>query len=663
MASNTSPDNLRGFIVPFPLDAENQWTDQSIMTQGTRRAGLPSPDQSSALVIQTTGLQGSDIIDIKTSEAGHIQDKPKFEWKESTQSTYYGCDAANLIGHFQSIVSNGGTSTISIFPRDAIKVSTTSDVLIAVEQQTSTQNTIKIVKYSSSGTVTSVSIDIDNTSNKPGGQDRYGALCELPDGSILLAHWQANSIDNTAQIQIYRSIDQGDTWTLRSKRALPANIDLSSAPGAGATGYDLARIRLAANSSQVILLAELVAHNTSLSERNLCAQYGSTSEGLKYDLVILTDGTAGFAQMDVDTVGEAFVISWIEIDSIKVTRLSNAYESINKVLTVLAADTFAFPSAIATASSNIVTGQKSMWLDDDQRLFIVAESVAGGDAGNIFVAYSDLVGVSFRDLGKSWIQLGKSLSGSAAAVCYSPRDTDDNLTTLIGSSGVSGDQMLFCNLDPGDTGNNYKGSLFALHLGGYASTNYPALVFYPEERNRGYNYLDWLPIRLPGVTGWTASGTGSEALLGDRFQLDVTAGNTKAYSQTFTDKTGGFIAKWHAKVITGASVSKGTALDVQIEQLAGSDVYLFRVVIGTNYVYIYDVNTSTTTPLSSATGITNTDGLDLILQVDNANGNVELHYRASSSQARRYSKITGSGATASGSGNQVKFGVDFWSCG
>ena len=66
MATNTSPDNLRGFIVPFALDAENQWDAQSTMTQGTRRAGLPDPAQSSALILQTSGLQGSSILDIKT---------------------------------------------------------------------------------------------------------------------------------------------------------------------------------------------------------------------------------------------------------------------------------------------------------------------------------------------------------------------------------------------------------------------------------------------------------------------------------------------------------------------------------------------------------------------------------------------------------------------
>ena len=656
MAQDTSPDNLRGFIVPFPLDAEHQWDDESIMTQGTRRAGIPEPDQSSALVLQSTGFQGSNILDIKTSEAGHIQNKPKFEWKESNQSTYYGCDAANMLSHWQMIATNSGTSTTTINPRDAIKLSSTGEVLVVCEQIESSQVKIRLVKYSVDGS--SVSVNIDTLiKGQLGGQELFGALCELPDESILLAHWVANSTDDSAQLYVYRSTDQGDTWTLRSKRALPDNIDLSGSPGAGASGYDLARIRMAANSSQVILLAELVAHDTSLTERNLCAQYASTSEGMKFDLVILTDGTIGFPQMDVDTVGEAFVVSWIEIDNIRVTRLSNAFESIEKVLNVLAADSFSFPSAVGVATNNIVTGQKSMWLDDDQRLFIVAESVSGSDEGNVFVAFSELVGVSFRDLGKTWIQMGKALSGGAAAVCYSPRDTDDNLTTLIGCSGVAGDQMVFCNMDPGDTGNTYKGSLYALHLGGYSTTNYPELIYYPAEQNRSFNYIDYLPIRLPNVSGWTAAGTGTETLDGDHFQLDVTASNTRSYSQTISDKTGGIIVKAHVHVQSGASTTKGTGIDIQMEELTTTDYYLIRLVIGIDYLYLYDLNTSSSTPLSSATGITNTDGLDVIIQLDNANGNIEVHYRASSSGARRYSKITGSGATAAGGGNQIKFGV------
>ena len=654
MATNTSPNNLRGFIVPFALDAENQWDAQSIMTQGTRRAGLPDPAQSSALILQTSGLQGSSTLDIKTASAGHIQNKPSFEWKESSESSYYGCDAANMMSHWQGIALTSSATT-TIIPRDAIKLSTTGEVLVISEQDEASNNHIKLNRYSLSGTTTTITISTLNKSTL-GGQFRYGALCEMPDQSILLAHWVCNTIDNTAQLYVYRSTDDGESWTLRSKRALPENIDIAGTPGAGASGYDLGQIRISANSSQVLLMAELVAHNTSLTVRNLCAQYASTSEGLKYDLIVLTDGTTGFPKMDVATVGEAFVVSWLEIDSIKVTRLSNAFESIANVLNILAADTFTFPSTVGTATSNEVTGQKSMWLDDDQRLFIVAESVAGGDAGTVFIAFSDLVGVRFRDLGKTWVQMSRG-SGPAAAVCYIPRDTDDNLTNLIGCSGLSGDQMLFANMDPGDTGNNYAGSLFCVHLGGYGTTNYPELIFYPEEQNRGYNYLDWLPIRLPGVTGWTAAGTGSETLLGDYFRLDVTAGNTRSYSQSFTDKTGGIIAKWHAQVTAGPSSTKGTGFDVVIEELSGSDIYFIRVVMGNDFIYLYDANASTTVPLSSATSITNTEGFDIILQIDNSNGAIELHYRAANQGPRRYSKLTGTGTTATGSGNQVKFGV------
>lgn len=653
--ADTSPDNLRGFIIPLEMDADNQWADQSIFTQGTRRAGLSSPDQDSGLVVQTSGLQGTDIITIRTAEAGHIQDKPKFEWKESTESDYYGSDAANMLSHWRTVVSNSGTATTTLIPRDAIRLSETSEIIAVAEKQTASQNSIQIIRISTTGTATTTNIETVATGTLV-SQSRHGALCEMPDGSILLAHWQVNSIDNTANLLVYRSIDNGVNWSLKSKRALPDNISVAGSPGAGASGFDLARIRMAASSSQVILLAELQSHNTSLSNRNLCAQYASTSEGMKFTEVITTSGAQAFHQMDVETVGEAFVISWLEVDGIKITRLTNAHESIGKALTVLASDSFSFPSTTATATANLLAGEKSMWLDDDQRLYIVAESTALSDKGDIFVAFSELLGISYRDLGKTWVQLGQALS-STNPRCYTPSDTDDNLKNIIGVSGTFGDQMLLVNMEPGDTGNNHGGSLFGYHLGGYGTVTYPRLIEYPQERNRGMNFLDWLPIRLPAVTGWTASGTGTEALQGDHFQLDVTAGNTKAYSQTFADKTGGFIAKFKVKVVSGASTTKGTGFDVQIEEIAGSNVYTIRLVIGLTHLYLYDANASTTVPIAFAGSLSAPDGFDIILQLDNATGVTSVYYRASTVTPRRYSLLQGTAAAATGSGNQVKFGV------
>jgi hypothetical protein len=655
--ADTSPDNLRGFIVPFDLSADNQWTSQSVLTEGTIRAGVPVANQSSGLVLSSSGLMGSDIIDIKTSEAGHIQNKPKFEWKESTQSEYYGCDAANMMSHFQAVINNDSTAN-EYYPRHALKLQS-GDVLILVENIFNNANNLLAVKYKTDQTVSQVTIVSETvTSGLPGGQYRFGGLCQLPDRSILAATWAANSTDNTAQIHIYRSTDDGVTWTLRSKRALPSNIDISGAPGAGAAGFDLDRIRLASNSSQVCLLVSIHSHNTDLNSRNIMAQYGSTSEGMKFDFVFQSTGVRAYVKPDIVSIDEAFVVSWIfDTDFVHIMRISNAFENLDIVRNYTGAFTLNFnTTGLLTITAKLASGQKTMWMDDDQRLYIAARTMIGSGIGEIKIGHSDLVGVGYDDLGRNWSQYGRSMTGTAPSTCYQPRDTDDNLTTIIGCSGVVGDQMLFSNMTTGDTGNTFKLSLFALHLGGFSTVNYGKLVFYPEDINRGYHYLDWLPIRAPSATGWTAAGTGTETLKGDHVQIDVTSGNTKTFTQTISDKTGGVIAKFRAKVVSGGDNTNGSGLELKIERIAVSQVFHVRLIINTTSVHLYDILSGST--IGQITGLTDTsDGIDIILQLDNSAGDILLCARGATAKARRYSKLTGQASLSAGTGSLIKWGV------
>jgi hypothetical protein len=96
MGTNRTPDNVRGFIVPWRMDKSNYWANESNATQGTKRAGIPEAQTPTGLVFGARGLQ-SDAVDVKTIEGGHVSEGAKFGWKYATDSNYYGHNVPNVL--------------------------------------------------------------------------------------------------------------------------------------------------------------------------------------------------------------------------------------------------------------------------------------------------------------------------------------------------------------------------------------------------------------------------------------------------------------------------------------------------------------------------------------------------------------------------------------
>ena len=86
-----------------------------------------------------------------------------------------------------------------------------------------------------------------------GSLKQLPALCLLPDNSVICAYWVNDDIKDVAQIQVSRSTDDGQTWTVISSRAIKSDIDTSGTFGAGAAGFELGRLSMAANSHSVLL--------------------------------------------------------------------------------------------------------------------------------------------------------------------------------------------------------------------------------------------------------------------------------------------------------------------------------------------------------------------------------------------------------------------------
>ena len=572
MAEDRSPTHLRGFIAPMQdFTSANHWTAESVMTQGTGRAGVPVAQQSSALVVTARGQQAKDI-DIKTESAGNIADGCGFKWKNTTDTNYLGGDVPTVIGDYRVLFS----SALEAYkPRDAVKTPT-GEILVAVEKTGVTNNTIFVLQIAIDGTTSSVTLDTAAISTLS-GESRYPELCLMPDDSVLCFYWVANNTEELANIEVQRSTDNGATWTLVSKRALPDDIDIQSTFGSGASGNALGRIQVAASSSQVLMFCNLVTHDTSKSKPNYVQQYASTASGLKFSFVdqTSTSGSDYFHHQCLVSWDDAFIMSWVvATDNIGVTRLSSAFESVVNLLSVDSEDLVQTTGAVADNTPGyLVDTVMDMWLDPSGRLYLAWGSSPGG--ATIHGAYSDLAGVAFENWGKDWHFFGRepaeanALADSQMINLKPPSAAAaSGLNRIVGIS-TGGSQSIFCNWISGGA-SAYEDSLLEYKMGGWATVNMPATARYPEDKNRAYQDLVWIPADLPAQASvWTKALTGSATeTLTTLLRLSAAATEGLYYKRSLTSKTGGLIVRAQMSGISGgnAVLAIGNGIEMQMQE-------------------------------------------------------------------------------------------------
>jgi len=214
--ANVTPNSIRGFLVPFKLTADHFWSDQSTLTQNGSLSGVPVSNNDSPLVVTSKGVQTQDI-QIKTHEPGHIQDGAGFIWKYSTDALHYGHETPAKV--MDVTMEQSPAINQKYIPRHTIRLST-GTILVAVEHTTVTLNNTRVYRIGVDGTSSSVQVDTVDSSTLLSNQ-RFPTIMELPNGSINLAVWVIDDVKNVANVQIYKSTDDGVTWTLVSSRALP----------------------------------------------------------------------------------------------------------------------------------------------------------------------------------------------------------------------------------------------------------------------------------------------------------------------------------------------------------------------------------------------------------------------------------------------------------
>ena len=644
MGTNRTPDNVRGFIVPWQMDKSNYWVAQSDATQGTKRAGVPEAQTVTSLLLQSRGKQ-SNTVQVQTIEAGHVSEGAKFGWKYDTDANLYGHNVPNVLTGVDAVAKTSLIGRMFI-PRAAI-TTTDGNVLCAVEYITPTDNNIRVYKIDADGTTTFVTLNIIDLTLLS-GQKRNPTLITLANGNVLCLFWAIDTTANTANIQVYQTIDQGATWDLISNRGLQTEIDI--------TGLTLQRITGAATASQCVLFLE--AFKSSGTNRNLCFQYASVSQGTKFTYVAQSPASATtyrVHQPNVVVYNGVYVLSFIRNnDTIGVTQFTDAYDDLFNSLVFANVTEIVGVDFARTVSSTLQDGNKYMHMDVDGRIYIYARMLTNDV---VSCAFSDCAGVEAIEYGRKWQFMGPDPAVATPemqhAIVFDPGACGE--LANIATTFYNGQQLVLCNWDNNGT-NAFANSVLALSFGMWATQINPRLSGYPDDSQWAHNTQDWAPVDLPTQGGqWTLTSTLSPTIALDADRLDITcAGGVSAhYARGIVDKSKGVTLHVALDQQTGGGVSQGNYIGVAINTTtSGTLGYHVRVYINPTALYLYDM--LGTTQLASVTGLPS-GGRALYLHVDNATGVCTLYY-ASINGPRQYATLTGTASQAGVSTQQYTWG-------
>ena len=636
--SNVTPNYIRGFLVPFAeFSINNLWDAQTVASQGQGYAGVPAPQQSSSLVLQSRGSLNAGV-DISTHSAGHIGlNNASFLWKNQTDAKYYGAEVPNKLCGIQNITGLPALLDKKI-PRSTIK-SADGTILVCVETTTAILNIITIYRIDVNGNITSQAIDSVSLATL-GGSYRYPELTLLPDGSIICIAWSIDDPKKQGFLRSWRTADDGVTWTLQSSNMMPLGefVDLSGVAGAGNSGYQLGRITAASDSHSVLIIAEVIANNTS-NIRNQYYQLISYSAGTKVTIVAspVYNGSSQFFHPTMIEYNGTFVISYGKTaDNLGVVSLTDPTVSIADTISLSTVTILDMPN-FNVVSQEATDGGRTMYIDGAGRIHLYCLS---DNRDYLSYGYCDIAGIAAADYGKNWnyMRLSTTLRDSRVLEETTPAGDAKTIKEITGVS-AQGSQFIFCNGMP-NAGNPYENSMTRYEFGQWRTIQYPQLVSaFPSDVDSGYNTHEYIPTALPTDSAmWIKNlalplpGVTSETLKGD--SLDITCDDVGfiSYEMVPADKTNGFIIHSKVHVTVAGTDLKSSGISIKVQAQASTQTYWAKIVLTDIGIGIYDIYSGApTTPIAEDKTLAWGGDYILLIWLDNASGYIRvLYYQAGS---------------------------------
>jgi hypothetical protein len=673
MGSDVTQTSYRAILVPSPHVTDAGFSEaDSGYTQAGPGPGDAVPQNDSDMVLQTSGTQSaSKALRIQAQRGGHPgADRAQFVWKNDGDAAWRGWDAPSVMTGWEALkwIDTGTSSDTSKDPY--IFGLQSGGLLVAYEEfkNSSSEYRIRVARRNTDGTWSTVSATTATAAQTFGWLPTFA---QLPSGRVLLFACLNDAAVGICQIGLWYSDDDGATWAESTRRALKEGIDTASVPGAGNSGSDPLRLRAAYQGGEVLLLAEVRAHSTTVgvAYRDGLVQFASDDLGNSFVTVDYWEPVrfASMAsKMDIQPTSSGFLVVGLpdnpnagaSTDLPQARRLGSAFDVLRHQT---AADvpipekpaTDAFPYDLTGTPATVDEGEIALWRDEAGAFYVAGlhREAAEANLTRGWVSRS-------TDEGLTWTPLGRgsytALLGEKGGFWFEQDDAGTYLTNI--SAAFHQGRAVLAHKWTATASATATYSIGLASLGGYGTTTMPAYQSSATEAQRVVWGRTWIPIDLPANVQWTKSGTGAEALATGGLEL------SSAPSVTYTQNPPGTVAEGllvrvEFAVSTGGST---TTLEPGMEIRLADSVADYQVSIraSTTGWALWDDNGPA--QVGSTVTMDMTAGADIIVGVDA--GNVATWYRARSPSPDREFIVGPSSASltndsgAADPNNKIKWG-------
>ena len=517
---------FRGLIIPdtraILLGADTTTTERD------PAVGTPEKvsGENSLTLIATGTPSGSDTILTKATQSG-ARGSAAMAWQRDGDALYRGFNPPNVPQGWRSLLWTDGSATpFKATDPNALTLSS-GKVLVTFEREVTGAREVVVRQYSPDTDTWSSAVTVQSIADT--AAVLRPCLLQLPSGRVLLFHFLPSG-----NIRMHFSANDGAAWAIGSRGILADPIPNSTATA----DYVLTRLRCVWSGDGIAIVAGVTSNDTSLSFREMFAQYSSVDLGASAQLVgAIWDGLnnddGGYHDL-LALPGELALI-YINHSRLRkphIRRVGSIHEPLQD-----ADDVVVSPDVWGAAAD----GDLAAWVEPDGRVVVVGRDIAATQ--NIIARTA--TGPDYD----GWTYLGNSATATSAGRIVATGSTNGYFRKLA-ACGAHGRGMLFHSWSA--AAGNEDDSLAVLTLGGWSSVPLPSLD-YSDDYDQAVGYsLHYYPIELPGGVGWTAAGAGPQALAAGALALTASAGTNRLYTKTDTE-----------------AVTHGALLNVVFTQTAG----------------------------------------------------------------------------------------------
>ena len=648
-------DYLRGFLIPhnFTIDdvVDIAVSSPVDFTTASAFADVPLPQRSSSLFVGATGGTSIDTdLQIVTNKAGSAS-SAEYTVRDNADSTSvnYGYNQESLISGWINLRPRSVTN--EYFRHDVI-ADGDAGYIVAYERMTgATTRAVLATLVDGQGNVSETTVAGVAALGAAAtfGSTGNPCLVQLSDNTFLCIVVIVDEEDE-ANINVYRSIDGGETFDIVSRRALDETIDVSSG------NYTIKRASAAALHGQILLVFSANTASSSFTKKNHLIQYASVDGGGSFKKVTLSTeiDTNSFKSVQVYKTQNQLALAYIAAtDEIHNMLMPHAFFSAQSLRTAGkfvkinsggSANDFA-----AGSDNNMTSGRVTAHASADGSIMAIAKDVSD----NALVAF-------YSSDARNWYSLlTNATPNSQPSVFF--MDTSECIDEFV-SATYKGGAVLVHNWT---TVNNGE-SVGVAYLGGFSTVTTQYRQNYYSNLNplaRAQTNFTYLPMILPSSSSeLTASGTGTDTISAGYVQLDVTAAQTdRLFTRTqsiSSDRPGGTIL---GEVVVIDDISETVPAIAQLEvELSTGEHWKIKIEFYEGRFEVFDVGIGSTSLLQQ--DVTVNTAIEYIIHIWGGTAAFYWRYKGFDS-LRRYNegfKNQGLSKLASGATNQTitKFGID-----